>query len=531
MIFTIQRYISKELFKVFALTAIALTLIMSLGTVLRPVQEYGVGPGQVFSLMLYFLPVTLTFVLPVAALFASSLVYGRFAADNEFDACRASGISPMTLIYPGLGLAVLMAICNLLLNFYVTPEFVHRAEKEIKADAKQIIFRNIQRKGFYQPPKGDYLIRADTADLETGILSGVVITDIDKSKIGKIITAENAKVTFNRHQRFNEVHITSRNTAQMGPPGEGGFFTTQMSVSREFGSLMSDSIKFKKIDEIKRIRDINPLRFYPIEKKARDTYSRLIIELLAEDIRKEWSENPEKFYRLDGAGGTVGFNAEKCIINKNGSLEFTGDVVVKDNTSQTPRTLYCSRAFLHIEGDEFAPTLTMEMRSATWKRSSGVEVLSRRPLIYGLLLPGSVTSRFTTSDRLEILKPANISKMFDTESESEVLNLARQLRKEINDTMVTIKAEIHSRLVFGIGCIPMILIGIGLGMIKKEGHLLSAFGTSIIPALVLVLCIISGKQLTKKGDATQIFGVLIMWAGVVFLCVLSLWIYRKLVKN
>ncbi|MHC4364386.1 MAG: LptF/LptG family permease [Planctomycetota bacterium] len=126
MIFTLQRYIFRETFRVFVLAAVALTLILSLGMILRPVQEYGVGPRQVIHLMGYFLPITLTFVLPMAALFAAALVYGRFAGDNELDACRASGISLLTLVYPGLALAVMVAIANLILSFHVVPAFVHR---------------------------------------------------------------------------------------------------------------------------------------------------------------------------------------------------------------------------------------------------------------------------------------------------------------------------------------------------------------------------------------------------------------------
>jgi len=36
----------------------------------------------------------------MAALFAATLVYGRFANDNELDACKAGGISLLTLVYP-----------------------------------------------------------------------------------------------------------------------------------------------------------------------------------------------------------------------------------------------------------------------------------------------------------------------------------------------------------------------------------------------------------------------------------------------
>src|SRR4030042_2450682 len=101
MVFTLHRYIFRELLKVFTVAVGALTLILSLGSILRPVQEYGVGPEQVLSLMGYFLPITLTFVLPMAALFASALVYGRFASDNELGARRATGMSMLTLGSPG----------------------------------------------------------------------------------------------------------------------------------------------------------------------------------------------------------------------------------------------------------------------------------------------------------------------------------------------------------------------------------------------------------------------------------------------
>ena len=154
MVFTLHRYIFREVFKVFILATVALTLMMSLGSILRPVQEYGVGPGQVIDLMIYFLPITLTFVLPMAALFATTLVYGRLANDNELDACRASGISLLLLVYPGLILAIIVATANLLLSFYVMPAFVHRAENSLKNDARQILFRNIQRKGYYSLPAG-----------------------------------------------------------------------------------------------------------------------------------------------------------------------------------------------------------------------------------------------------------------------------------------------------------------------------------------------------------------------------------------
>jgi lipopolysaccharide export LptBFGC system permease protein LptF len=68
MISIIHRYIFRETFKVFALATVALSVILCLGMILRPVQDIGIGPRQVLHLIGYMMPITLTFVLPIAAL-------------------------------------------------------------------------------------------------------------------------------------------------------------------------------------------------------------------------------------------------------------------------------------------------------------------------------------------------------------------------------------------------------------------------------------------------------------------------------
>ena len=77
----------------------------------------------------------------------------------------------------------------------------------------------------------------------------------------------------------------------------------------------------------------------------------------------------------------------------------------------------------------------------------------------------------------------------------------------------------------------MVLIGIGLGIIKRGGHLLSAFGASCIPAAILVVCIMSGKQLTENIGAQTVSGITVMWAGLGTLCLIVIVLYRHLLKN
>ena len=66
---------------------------------------------------------------------------------------------------------------------------------------------------------------------------------------------------------------------------------------------------------------------------------------------------------------------------------------------------------------------------------------------------------------------------------------------------------------------------------KKGGHLLTAFGASCIPAAVLIVCIISGKQVTQNAGVTIVSGVTLIWSGLVFLLLLVGLIYRRLLKN
>jgi len=313
MVFTLHRYIFREVVRVFILATVALTLMMSLGSILRPVQEFGVGPGQVVRLMIYFLPVTLTFVLPMAALFATTLVYGRLANDNELDACRASGISLLSLVYPGLMLAIIVATANLLLSFYVMPAFIHRAENSLKNDARQILFRNIQRKGHYSlPPDDRCRIYADNADIQNNVLSGVVAVDMaPNGSIKRIVTAETAKVVFDPHQNINEVRINAHNTYQIAPGEDAAFFAEQLSLTAEFGALLGDNIQFKKIDEMKQIRQ-NPLLFDPVARIARRVYAQFTAELLAQQINAEISHQAP--FKLVNDHQVVEFSAKTCAI-------------------------------------------------------------------------------------------------------------------------------------------------------------------------------------------------------------------------
>jgi lipopolysaccharide export LptBFGC system permease protein LptF len=529
MVFTLQRYIFRELLRVLILATIGLTLVVSLGGILRPVQEYGVGPRQVLHVLSYFLPISLTFVLPVAALFAGALTYGRFASDNELDACRASGISMRMLVYPGFVLALLVAIANLLLSFHVVPSFVHRAEKSLRADAKQILLHNIERRGYYSLPP--YFIYADYVDVPNDALVGVVVVEYENERIKRIFTSKWTQVRFESHDQRNEMQLAISRARQIGDLANDFWWEVgSLVLRREFGSLIEDEIKFKKIEQMKQIK-ANLLLFEPIARAARRAHQQLLTELLAQELGAAFRA-PGGSYTLAGPSRTLRISARSCAPAQPLMIELLAPVVVEEYDAQTSRLVRRMRtdrnAVLGTEDDLRPVRWVLELSDA---RVDGTGQLMLHDTLGDLSVPASVAQRVGGDDPLALAVPERASTLLGGAPSPVLAGLQTTLVREIRHTRAHIQAEIHSRLVFGTGCLPMILIGIGWGILHREGHLLSAFGASCIPATILGVAIISGKQVAQGVDSMVLPGILLMWSGLGLLVVLTALTYRHLLRR
>jgi hypothetical protein len=302
-------------------------------------------------------------------------------------------------------------------------------------------------------------------------------------------------------------------------------------ISTEFGSLLSDDIKFKNINEMKRIR-ADLMLFHPIEKLARDTNAQFTTELLAQEIETTIGADPNNYCKLHNADKLVEFTARKIAVGDE-RVKLDEDIVVVESDSsgrQPPARFRPTKAALHIEGDKLAPTLTMDLNNVLEEESGDLKM---RHIIRGLIRPSNtdVRERFGTENLLDAIRRASESPTLKKGPSGVLTNLEYLLDKEIQGTLLQIRAEIHSRLVFGVGCVPMILIGIGLGIVKRGGHLLTAFGASCIPAAVLIVCIIGGRQVAENTKSTVVSGMALMWGGLGFLLLLAAVIYHRLLKN
>ncbi|MCK4998487.1 MAG: LptF/LptG family permease [Anaerohalosphaera sp.] len=531
MVFTLHRYIFRELIKVFILSSAAMTLMLSTVMMLRPIQKYGVGPDQALHLYGYFLPITLTFVLPIGAIFAAALIYGRFASDNELDACRASGVSLMTLIYPGLCLAITVAITSLILSFYVVPAFVQRAEMSIKANAKQMLFRNLQRKGFCELERG-FIIYADNAIPSENLLEGTIVIRTKKTSPDMMITTDKTLVQIEGTANHNKVTVVATDYNRIDEYGQQSHHGV-LPIETSFPPLLSDDINFQKIDRIKEIKS-DMMKFKPVKDLAMDARAQLITEMLAREMNLKFEKGIDEFYPLTNDIMKFMFTAKGCKPLDNWKIELVGPIKlfeVDKVLDDLICTYQCQSAFIELNNNTADAKLEMILQSPTWDKGKGIKGVAAKKVIRSIAIPASVINSINDDNLLADLK--TVLKKTDLTPTPKLVEKLERLDYKIWQTNKYILAAVHSRLVFGLGCISIVLISIALGIKFRGGHLLSAFGASAIPAGILVVFMMSGKQLTttKNESMPEITGIIVMWAGLVLLSVAALWIYRKMLKT
>jgi len=93
-----------------------------------------------------------------------------------------------------------------------------------------------------------------------------------------------------------------------------------------------------------------------------------------------------------------------------------------------------------------------------------------------------------------------------------------------------IVATIHERLAFSISVLVLVVLGAGLGIIFRGAHILTAFGISFVPSILVIVSIVMGRQLAVNAG-THGTGLLVLWAGIALVALLDVWMLARALRR
>lgn len=164
---TFQRMIFWELARVFLLCLFALAGVFTLLAVLQQIQ-FGVSLAQAFKMLPLLVPTSIPWITPPACLFASCVVYGRMANDNEAVALKAAGVDLLSVLRPAMLLGAVAATFTAYLQFDATPQAWRGSREVLIEDPEEAIGLVLKRRQTLEFLSGNTLTKLSVRDVQTG---------------------------------------------------------------------------------------------------------------------------------------------------------------------------------------------------------------------------------------------------------------------------------------------------------------------------------------------------------------------------
>ncbi|MFA5143313.1 MAG: LptF/LptG family permease [Candidatus Omnitrophota bacterium] len=249
----LRDYILKEFFHSFLLSIVVFTFVLLVGNIIQLadlVINKGVEIFAVLKLFLFLIPWLLSFTLPIAALTAVVLVFGRFSGDGELTAIKASGIGLFRISLPLLILGVLFSFIAFYLNDQISPN----ASFASRSVVKEIGMKNpaaMLEEGTFIRGFGNYVIFI--YEIKGNKFRNIRIYQPQEGKTTRTIVAEFGEIHTQPGSSVIELKLFNGTSEEPSPTEPDNFYKLNFKTY----NMTIDVSKFMKKEKInKKIREM-----------------------------------------------------------------------------------------------------------------------------------------------------------------------------------------------------------------------------------------------------------------------------------
>ena len=548
---TLKTYLGMDLAKATGMATVAFTLVITVFAVIEPLREEGMSGSQTLKFFGYIMPVMFSLTLPIAALFAATIVYGRFSRDNELMACRASGINALSLLGPAIWLGAIVSVITLMLGLYVAPRLMFASESTIKKNLQQIVFYRLKKKRYFNFSKR--LFHADRVDPGNGWVEGVVGVDFSDPGDVKCLVAASAELEFVTRKDDTFVKFHPTNPVLLRQSGKYIGMADESRLRRGNLPSMKDEPKFYDWTMLCRIW-ANPKDAPIAQREIIKIKRELCIQNFYEDVVRRIENNGEYESLQEFTPPGTEVKPDRIVIEADEASLYEGRevrlrtppppgastpsrpdkpelgaVLVRQYSGdRLKRRLWADSVYIRgVWDEEHSVVLVTVVLNAVTILEAGegerTENAQHRGQydISSLAVPDEIVAK---SERID---PDELYENTANYSDSPQI---RKMIANVHETIIPrirskVRAEMHQRLAYGISCLFMIMLGAALGLIFHGGEALVAFAISAGPASAVIVLMLTGKQLIANPGVPEIYGIAVIWGGIVLMAGATTYVY------
>ncbi|MEI6891390.1 MAG: LptF/LptG family permease [Pontiella sp.] len=294
----LTKYLLFDFLAIFGTALLLITFAFSIGTMYKLIDYMakGLPLGVIGQFALFTLPYSMSYTIPISALFASLLLFGRISSDSELGAMRSGGLSLWQVASPVVLFSVLLTAVCFYNSFVIYPRTTYAAEylkKNALSMGVEDPIKLLEEGRFIRDFPG-YMIYVGKKNKNK--VKDLIVYKIDKEsgEIEDTIRAESGIMTIDREEKILKIDL----------------FDVRVEIADAEDPSKSQYFNFKKHP----IRvDLNEMTKSSTVRKKRKflTFSELLYVIRNPDADMEWMQKYDQ--SIEHGRNLIEFNQRLCL--------------------------------------------------------------------------------------------------------------------------------------------------------------------------------------------------------------------------